>query len=324
MRPICSAVLLLGLQLLQASCVQEQAPLPPPPKPALELIGEWGTPGDGPGQLSRPVSIAADFAGNVYIADAGSKYIHKFDPSGKPLLSFQDVSLKSPGGIAVDEGGGIYVTDTAGNQLLIFKPDGERFARIRRAGNGLLSGPSGVAVASDGTFYVTDLDGTRVTRYEGRLRPIYSWRLPEPAPVQKGARADVATGPDGSAYVTHSHSPVVYATGAAGPGDAPLRVFAAEGAGSNGVAQGPLVPAKDNSASFGLSVSERHVFLVDAGSGRLTVWSVEGKPLLDSALPAAARSENPPAFVDVVWSARRELFVLEQAGARVLRFRVNF
>lgn len=296
--------------MLLSSCAQPPAPPAPPPKPPLELIGEWGTRGDGPGQLSRPVSIAADFAGNIYIADAGSKYIHKFDPTGKPLLSFQDWSLKSPAGIAVDRGGGIYVTDATGNQVLIFKPDGERFARIRTVEGGRLSYPSGVAVASDGTFCVTDLDGTRVTSYDGRLRPVRSWRLPEGPLAQKGASADVVAG-NGTFFVTNPRAPIVYVTNSTGPGEGPERVLA-DVAGVTPETQGPL----------GLGVSERHVFLVNAANSLLTIWSADDKLLLNHALPSGS-SDHAPFFVDVVWSPRGELLVLDAATPRVVRFRLH-
>jgi hypothetical protein len=39
--------------------------------------------------LDEATGIAADGLGNIFITDAGSKSIHKFDPQGTPLLSFQ-------------------------------------------------------------------------------------------------------------------------------------------------------------------------------------------------------------------------------------------
>src|SRR5580693_8741884 len=51
--------------------------------------GKWmksfGEPGDGPGQLNTPHSIATDAAGNVYVADRGNRRIQVFDGEGKVL-----------------------------------------------------------------------------------------------------------------------------------------------------------------------------------------------------------------------------------------------
>ncbi len=51
--------------------------------------GKWlksfGEPGDGPGQLNTPHSIAADAQGNIYVADRGNRRIQVFDGEGKLL-----------------------------------------------------------------------------------------------------------------------------------------------------------------------------------------------------------------------------------------------
>ncbi len=45
----------------------------------------WGEPGDGPGQFNTPHNIAADAAGNIYVADRGNRRIQVFDGNGKYL-----------------------------------------------------------------------------------------------------------------------------------------------------------------------------------------------------------------------------------------------
>src|SRR5580692_5690672 len=48
-------------------------------------LKSWGEPGDGPGQLNTPHSIAADAQGNIYVADRGNGRIQVFDGNGKFL-----------------------------------------------------------------------------------------------------------------------------------------------------------------------------------------------------------------------------------------------
>jgi DNA-binding beta-propeller fold protein YncE len=72
----------------------------------VDKDGHWlmsfGEPGNGPGQLQTPHSIAADAQGNIYVADRGNRRIQVFDGEGKLLriISFADVpfdpSIKSP------------------------------------------------------------------------------------------------------------------------------------------------------------------------------------------------------------------------------------
>jgi len=55
----------------------------------VDKNGKWlksfGEPGSGPGQLNTPHSIAADAAGNIYVADRGNRRIQVFDGDGKVL-----------------------------------------------------------------------------------------------------------------------------------------------------------------------------------------------------------------------------------------------
>jgi hypothetical protein len=48
-------------------------------------LKSWGEPGDRPGQLNTPHSIAVDAQGNVYVADRGNRRIQVFDGDGKFL-----------------------------------------------------------------------------------------------------------------------------------------------------------------------------------------------------------------------------------------------
>ncbi len=50
-----------------------------------EWLGSWGEPGDGPGQLNTPHSIASDAQDNIYVADRGNRRIQVFDTTGKLL-----------------------------------------------------------------------------------------------------------------------------------------------------------------------------------------------------------------------------------------------
>ncbi len=148
-------------------------------------------------RLSGPTGVAANAAGDVYIAessigsgsglDAGDFKIWKVSSDGRittlagtGVRSFSGdagpallAQLDTPSGVAIDADGNVYVADTANNRVRRISPDG-RIDTI--AGNGqagfagdgdkattaLLNQPMGLALAPDGTLYIADTGNNRV------------------------------------------------------------------------------------------------------------------------------------------------------------------
>ena len=107
--------------IFSISCGKRTEPAPKPQQvPPFEFLGAWGDKGDGPGKLDEPAAFAVDMLGNVFFADPGSSFAHKFQPNGTPLLSFEDSQLRHAAGIAVDSGGAIYIADVERGSVLIF------------------------------------------------------------------------------------------------------------------------------------------------------------------------------------------------------------
>jgi hypothetical protein len=52
-------------------------------------LGSFGEPGDKPGQLNTPHSIATDAKNNIYVADRGNRRIQVFDPDGNFVRMIQ-------------------------------------------------------------------------------------------------------------------------------------------------------------------------------------------------------------------------------------------
>lgn len=127
--------------------------------------------------------IAADSAGNVYVADTGNHTIRKIAPSGvvttfagnAMILGLTDgtgaqASLNRPSGIAVDSTGSVYVADSGNAAIRKITPTGavSTLARVPGAPFGLYldfqQRFGGVAVDEAGNVYVADISNHAILK----------------------------------------------------------------------------------------------------------------------------------------------------------------
>jgi sugar lactone lactonase YvrE len=153
------------------------------------LAGSFGS-ADGTGNIARfgfPVSVAADNAGNVYVADSSNHTIRKITPSrivstlaglagsaGSANGSGSAARFNNPSGVAVDSGGNVYVGDRGNNTIRKITSAGVVSTLAGLAGssgstdaNGSaarFTEPQGVAVDNAGNVYVTDTDNHTIRK----------------------------------------------------------------------------------------------------------------------------------------------------------------
>jgi sugar lactone lactonase YvrE len=308
---IASLLISIALAAL-AGCSQTstEAKSPLPAAPALEFIGQFGVRGGGPGQLSEPVSIATDPLGNVYIADAGSQFIHKFDWQGTPLLSFQEDALKHPQWIAVDSDGDIYVSDPVRGSVFVIYPGGEKdiHRELHLKGRPGKEGFVSVAAGSDDSIYVLNSGTGKLDTYSPRFRLMQSWAPKSDSSDSGNHSGPVVMGPDGNLYIFDEHGSRIMRFTDSGQLVSEIKLVA-------GGTGGRL------SSQF--AVSRTSVFAMDSDGRVLHVWTIAGKPLLDQDLaPQLGQAFRPAPALAV--SPRGELLVLDQPEARILRYRTNF
>jgi sugar lactone lactonase YvrE len=125
----------------------------------------------------RPVAVAVDAAGMVYVADQGNFAIRKITPAGvvSTLLGNSIVAalLNTPAGIAVDAQGNLFITDQSGRILTITsanvlytlagKADTSGFLDGSKS-NALFSGPIGIAVNAAKNIFVADYNNNRIRK----------------------------------------------------------------------------------------------------------------------------------------------------------------
>jgi hypothetical protein len=276
--------------------------------PALQYIGAWGSRGAEPGQLDKPASIAVDALGNSYVTDVGSHFIHKFGARGTPLLSFQDGLLNHPQSITVDSGGAMYVTDPVRSSLFIFFPSGDRYRILRLATRSNAENVLSVAVDDTGFIYVLDAGARKVFTFTPRLQPARTWQLPGGDPGLRSYGGAIAAGADGSLYVVDPNA------------DRVIR-FASDGHVVSEIR--PTADGTDRKLSEEFAVSIKYIFAMDADGRMLHVWTIDGKPELDVDL-APELGQGARFAPALAVSPRGELLVLDDAEARVLRYRINF
>ena len=146
--------------------------------------GLWGDSGDGgpatAARLNSPSGVAVDGAGNVYVADSGSRRVRRIDASGVietvagtgergdsgdggPATTAR---LSLPRGVAVDGAGNVYVADESSGRVRRIDAAGviEAVAGIGKARRS--EDVRGVAMDSAGNVYVADTENHRVRRID--------------------------------------------------------------------------------------------------------------------------------------------------------------
>jgi hypothetical protein len=157
--------------------------------------GKVGYSGDGGAAhlatLAGPAAMAADAAGNVYVAERDNHVVRKIDPLGN-ISTFAGTGaegfggdggpataafLDSPAGVTVDSAGNVYVADTHNHRIR--EISGGVITTI--AGNGVqdycgdggpaiaacLHSPRGLAFDASGNLYIADSENERIRVISG-------------------------------------------------------------------------------------------------------------------------------------------------------------
>lgn len=136
-----------------------------------------GPSGHTTGGINGPDIIAADVAGNVWIANRTGSSLSEFgisDGVANASSPFTGNGLDSPFGIAIDYSGNLWVTNFDGNSISKFSSTGSPISSY--TGGGLHS-PAGIAVdgagniwvANNGRYNISEFDsnGTAITNSKG-------------------------------------------------------------------------------------------------------------------------------------------------------------
>ncbi len=182
---------------------------------------------DGPAllaQLDTPTGIAADAAGNIYIADSGNAKIKRVSRDGNIKTMARDVGPCR--GIGVDSGGNMYVTVPAAHVVLRINPEGRGTVYAGSVGVGgfagdgggpgtaLLSGPQDIFVDARDRVFIADTGNHRIRRVAaGVITTVagsgikgYQGDGPDATKIALSSPGGVAADADGNLYIADAEN----------------------------------------------------------------------------------------------------------------------
>jgi len=132
---------------------------------------QWGGPGSGPGQFSRPQNLAIDQNDRIWVTDACNHRIQVFDTQGR-LLSLWGAQGRLPGQlqypydlvIAPDES--VYISEFGNHRIQKFTSDGRSLGcwGLHGRDKGQLANPWALVRDSRGRIHVLDTGNHRVQK----------------------------------------------------------------------------------------------------------------------------------------------------------------
>lgn len=140
-----------------------------------ELIGRFGTHGEGRGEFNAPTYVAWS-GGELFVTDTLNSRVQVFDGQGAFVREFGRRGLfigdlPRPKGVTVDHHGNVYVVESYYDHLLVFDRNGELRLAIGGSGSGVgqFFLPVGVWTDHRDRIYVADAFNGRVMifRYLG-------------------------------------------------------------------------------------------------------------------------------------------------------------
>ncbi len=162
--------------------------------PAGVIATVAGTVGEGDGgaavaaRLAAPAGVAADEAGNLFIADTHNHRIRKVDPTGVIATvagtgeagfsgdggAATEAQLGAPTGVAVDGAGNLFIADRDNGRIRKVDPAGviATVAGTGEVGDGgaavpvRLAAPAGVAVDGAGNLFIADGGNHRIRKVD--------------------------------------------------------------------------------------------------------------------------------------------------------------
>lgn len=166
----------------------------------------------GASRLDKPVAVAVDDSGSVYVADTQRAAVVVLAPDGGERAIKPPREAYRPVAVAVDRGR-LFVADTASHQVDAFAvADGSVQQTIGGVGSepGKFYFPTGVAVDAQGRLFTADMMNARVQGFDPAYQPFVAMGQPGNRYGDMGKPRNIAVGPDGVVFVADPEFGVVH------------------------------------------------------------------------------------------------------------------
>ena len=141
---------------------------------------------EGNDSLLKPVGVAVNEVGRVFVVDAGNRVVRAYEAEGDYLFSFSAVvsergdALRLPQRVAIGPDGNVWVTDRHLKGVFIFSPDDGSFVREFVPAGEITEtwGPVALAFDAEGNLYVADLglsEDHKVLAFDSEGNEIARW-----------------------------------------------------------------------------------------------------------------------------------------------------
>jgi tripartite motif-containing protein 71 len=151
------------------------------------FIRAIGSKGQGPGQFSRPIAVAVDSAGYLYVTDDRSSVanILRFDPNGRFVAAYANVG-PDVGNAGVSGTGETYVPNWDSHYpydslIYRFSANGTATGTFGDSGALVLQGPVATAIGPTGLVFVVDGETGAIDAFEADGTPIGAVTGPDPS-----------------------------------------------------------------------------------------------------------------------------------------------
>ncbi len=169
---------------------------------------------EGPGQLTKPIGVDVDAAGNLYVADIGAKAVFVYGPDRQFLRRIGGEKWFSRlTSVTVDPTGArLYAVDIGGvssdkHVVRVFDAkNGQHLMDIgkRGSGPGEFNLPRDVAIGLDGRLYVVDGGNFRVVVFDREGKYLFAFGSVGKQYGQFARPKEVAVDREGNVYVVDS------------------------------------------------------------------------------------------------------------------------
>ena len=166
-----------------------------------QFVLTWGSYGVGPGLFDRPVAVAANSVGEVYVGDSRQSYIQRFSPDGH--LLGMCLNQGEAIALAVDpRTDRVFASDPHGLGVQVYSRDLVHITGWNGSPWGGVGVAYGIAIGPTGDLYIAGGAGHSIARWTQDGSLIQRWADPGPGPGQLRSAWGIAVDAAGFVYVS--------------------------------------------------------------------------------------------------------------------------